>query len=258
MAGFWRRYLDGIPEYLARHYWWAYLSPWGVWFFDHGPIINLILFGQYRAILHEVMRHYASLPPSRTLQLTCAYGALTPSLATSLATAELHVMDAAEIQLHAAQCKVPPSAHPVVYARMNAESLAYADNSFDTVILFFLLHELPPDARARTLRETLRVLKPGGMLLLAEYGANKGQHLLHRFAPARWLLERLEPFLNSFWHGNLPAQLEAAAAHSGKTLGDMHEATAFRGFYRVLACCVQAAALARPATSAPTAINVLP
>lgn len=232
MRAFWRRYLDGIPEYLARHYWWAYLAPRGVWFFDHQPIINLILFGQYDAVLDAVMRRYAAAPGQRTLQLTCAYGSLTPRLAA--AAPELHLMDAAMIQLRAARRKLPPGARPALCARINAESLAYADNSFDTVIIFFLLHELPPEARVRTLREALRVLKPGGSLLLAEYGENRGVHPLHRLAPARWLLERLEPFLASFWHGDLHALLMDAVAHNAKALRAREEIPVFRGFYRVL------------------------
>lgn len=236
MTSFWRRYLDGIPDYLARHYWWAYLAPRGVWFFDHKPIINLILFGRYQAILDEVMRRHTAAPGRRTLQLTCAYGALTPTLAVSPATGELHIMDAAAIQLHAARRKVPAEANPVRYARMNAESLGYADDSFDTVIIFFLLHELPPDARTRALREAGRVLRPGGTLLLAEYGANEGAHPLHRFAPARRLLERLEPFLHEFWHSDLHQQLADALRHGGKTPDTVHETLFFQGFYRVLAC----------------------
>ena len=231
---FWRRYRDGIPEYLARHYWWAYLAPRGVWFFDHHFIISLILFGQYRTILSEVMRRYATTDGARTLQLTCAYGALTPTLAATPNTHELHLMDAATIQLRSAQRKIPQPPIPVHYARINAESLAYTDNSFDTVIIFFLLHELPAEARNRALCEALRVLKPGGMLLIAEYGQNEGRHLLHRFTPARWLQERLEPFLHDFWHGDLPGQLDRCAHSCGKKLLSMGETSLFGGFYRVL------------------------
>lgn len=231
---FWRRYLDGIPEYLARHYWWAYLAPRGVWFFDHYPIINLILFGHYRAILAEVMRHYGTTSGARTLQLTCAYGSLTPTLAAAENTHELHLMDAAAIQLHAAQRKLPAPGLPVHYMRCNAEALAYADDSFDTVIIFFLLHELPAPARERALHETLRVLKPGGTLLIAEYGMNHGTHLLHRFPPVCWLLEKLEPFLHDFWHSDLPAQLLHCAAGCGKTPARQSETALFGGFYRLL------------------------
>lgn len=34
-----------LPEYLAKHYWWAYLSPKGVGFFDRPFIVNRILWG---------------------------------------------------------------------------------------------------------------------------------------------------------------------------------------------------------------------
>ncbi len=232
--GFWQRYIDGIPEYLARHYWWAYLSPRGVWFFDHYPVINLILLGQYRAILSEVMRRYAAMEGARTLQLTCAYGSLTPSLALSANTRELHVADAAGIQLSSAQSKLKAVSRSAALVRMNAEALAYPNDSFDSIIIFFLLHELPPEARERTLCETLRVLKPGGQLLIAEYSENRGAHPLHRCAPWLWMQEKLEPFLNDFWHSDLRAELGLYATRQNKILRLSNEAALFGGFYRVL------------------------
>lgn len=234
MLDFWRRYRGGTPEYLARHYWWAYLDPAGVWFFDHYPVINLILFGQYRNILDEVMRRYAATGGARTLQLACAYGSLTPALARAANTRELHLLDAAAIQLRAAQRKIFSVGKLALYARINAEALAYAADSFDTVIVFFLLHELPGEARQRVLQETVRVLKPGGHLLIAEYGANRGIHVLHRLAPLRRMLEKLEPFLGDFWRSDLHAQLAACAQHSGKNLRHNGETALFGGFYRVM------------------------
>ena len=40
-----KKFLDGVPEYLARYYWWAYLWRGGIWFFDHQFVINAILLG---------------------------------------------------------------------------------------------------------------------------------------------------------------------------------------------------------------------
>jgi ubiquinone/menaquinone biosynthesis C-methylase UbiE len=234
MIEFWRRYRDGAPEYLARNYWWAYLNSAGVWFFDHYFVINSILFGQYRNILDEVIRRYSAMDGACTLQLACAYGSLTPALAQAVNTRELHLLDVAAIQLRAARRKIPPASKPVMYAQINAETLAYSDNSFDAAIIFFLLHELPGEARQRALRETLRVLKPGGCLLIAEYGANRGRHPLHRLAPLRRMLEGLEPFLGDFWHGDLGAQLAACARDSGKALRNNGETEIFGGFYRVV------------------------
>ncbi len=226
----WQRYLDSIPEYLARHYWWAYLSPLGVWFFSHHTIINLILFGQYRHILNLLKGRLLTAPCGRMLQLTCAYGELTPTLAQF--TNELHLNDVALIQLRLAQKSLALKHRTALLARMNAESLSYASNSFDTVVIFFLLHELPADARQRTLSETLRVLKPGGHLLIAEYAMNRGRHLMHR-APWGWILEYLEPFLHDFWHSDLTAQLGSYARQQGKTLSHIDTTYVFSEFFRV-------------------------
>jgi ubiquinone/menaquinone biosynthesis C-methylase UbiE len=120
---------------------------------------------------------------------------------------------------------------------MNSESLAYASHSFDCVVIFFLLHELPPDVREHTLQEAIRVLSPGGNLLIAEYGENSGRHLLHKLTPYRLTLEALEPFLNDFWHRDLSSQLSEIATRQGKSLQKNAEVKIFDGFYRVTQYC---------------------
>lgn len=232
MRALWRRYLNGNPEYLAHYYWWAYLAPLGVWFFSHHVIINLILFGQYRRILDTLLRQLHQAPCGRMLQLTCAYGELTPALA-GLAD-ELHLTDVASIQLKIAENGLAHQHRSALMTRMNAESLAYSGNCFDTVVIFFLLHELPPPARQRVLSEAVRVLKPGGRLLLAEYGINRNQHLLHRITPLRLVIEHLEPFLRDFQQEDLPAQLQDCAARQGKSLQLAEEHSVFDGYYRVM------------------------
>ncbi|MDP2804432.1 MAG: methyltransferase domain-containing protein [Gallionellaceae bacterium] len=234
LFGYWRRYLKGAPEYLARHYWWTYLSPSGVWFFDHDCVINLILFGKYRVILNEVSRRYSTMTCDRTLQLTCAYGALSPTLAQSSNTREFHVIDVASIQLEATRSKLKANFPKVNMVRMNVESLAYSNDSFDCIVIFFLLHELPAQARERALSEAIRLLKPKGQLLIAEYGENLSVHWLHRFTPWCWILGKLEPFLHDFWHSNLTQQLAQIAVQQNKPLCSHSETSLFNGFYRVI------------------------
>lgn len=237
MRWLWRRYARGVPEYLARYYWWAYLAEPAVWFFDHQAIINAILFGQYQALMDETMRRYSARPAGCTLQLTAVYGKLTPTLAGAAGDSEFHLMDVATVQLELARRKlraanqtVPQAEH---LARMNAESLAYASDSFDTIVLFFLLHEMPPAARRRTLTECSRVLRPGGRLLITEYGTLTKSHLLHRFAPFRAILGKLEPFLPGFWQENLSALLSRCASSCEKRIILIEENPIFGAFYRV-------------------------
>jgi hypothetical protein len=73
-----------LPTYLVKHYAWAYIWPNSVWFFDHQPIINSILFGNYRKIMRNTMRMMDTRRAGRTLQVAGVYGELTPSLAADI------------------------------------------------------------------------------------------------------------------------------------------------------------------------------
>ena len=42
--------LDAVPAYLCTHYWWAYIHPYGVWFFERQWLVNLILAGNYACL----------------------------------------------------------------------------------------------------------------------------------------------------------------------------------------------------------------
>ncbi len=113
---------------------------------------------------------------------------------------------------------------------MHAECLGYRANVFNHVILFFLLHEMPPEARQRTLAEMLRVILPGGRILITEYGPLPAKHWLYRLAPFRWLTAWLEPFLPGFWHEDLDDKLLEAALKNGKGIERVSEASIFYGF----------------------------
>lgn len=231
----WRRYAAGHPTYLVRHYWWAYLWPLGVWFFDRPPVVNAVLFGQYGKLLAETLRRFGTRARGRTLQLSSVYGDLTPALAERAGHGgDFHVMDVAAIQLRATRRKLRQNGNAVHagnLARMNAEALAYANDSFDTIILYFLLHEMPPPARLRTLIEALRVLKPNGRIIIAEYGG-RVRHLLQAL-PFRWVLATAEPFLPGFWDEDLSGVMQRAAEAAGKRLTNRGETAIFGGFYRV-------------------------
>jgi SAM-dependent methyltransferase len=54
-----------------------------------------------------------------------------------------------------------------------AERLPYADATFDRVLSAFMFHHLEPAGRRATLREVMRVLRPGGALHLLDFGGAK-------------------------------------------------------------------------------------
>jgi ubiquinone/menaquinone biosynthesis C-methylase UbiE len=228
-----RRFLHATPWYLAKYYWWAYLFRPTVWFFDHQWIINAILFGQYKKLMRKTLALLKDEDLSLPLQLTSVYGCLSPTLAERAAPNSLHLTDVATVQLEHTLRKIPADKR-LYCTRMNAEHLGYADACFSCVIVFFLLHELPVDARERVLREAIRVLKPGGKLLVTEYGSTPNKHLLYRFGFTRWVLGKVEPFLPGFWQEDLNKSLQDYASDQGHTLLVEHEEDVFNGFYRVV------------------------
>jgi len=229
-----KRFLDGVPEYLARYYWWAYLWRWGVWFFDHQPVINAILFRQYDSLLKKTLAQVETRPDAKLLQLTCVYGKLTPSLLSNTRS-EVHLCDIATAQLQLARRKISGFVTRCHVARMNAECLAYRNDAFDQVIVFFLFHEMPAEARHKTYAEIARVVRPGGSVLITEYAETPGRHWLYRLVPFRWLLGHLEPFLPGFWREDVAEKLKVTLRQNGKTTdGEPVVEFCFAGFYRIM------------------------
>ena len=206
----------------------------GVWFFDHQPVINVILFGQYKRLLKQTLLCLGHRPPGRLLQLTCVYGQLSPSIVRETKDRSVYLCDVASIQLEAVRRKLGNEGYDAVcLARMNAEKLAFRDESFSTILVFLLLHELPDKARLRVLDEIVRVIEPGGQLIIAEYAPLPTHHFLYRVAPLRWLLTRLEPFLDDFWKLDLPAAMRSRAKGRGKDIERSRVDYFFNRFYRV-------------------------
>ena len=160
-----------VPDYLMRHYWWAYVHPKAPRIFDRLWLINLILLGNYNRMRRSALAEFDTPDLGRVLQISCAYGNVTPKLAKRAArqNGHLDVVDVLPIQLRTLKWKLPPKA-PVRLMRMDSTTLHLPDAAYDKVLLFFLLHEQPAEVRTETIREALRVLKPDGTLVICDYG----------------------------------------------------------------------------------------
>lgn len=186
-----------IPPYLEQTYWWAYLHPKGVRFFERQWLVNLILWGNFTHLRDVALEETGSAIRGRTLQVACVYGDFTPRIADRLANdARLDVVDVAPVQLENVRRKLRN--HPNVYIHhQDSTCLTFQDGTFDNVILFFLLHEQPSDVKEKTVKEAVRVVKPGGKVIFVDY------HRPSFFNPFRYImipiLYLLEPFAMELW-----------------------------------------------------------
>jgi ubiquinone/menaquinone biosynthesis C-methylase UbiE len=159
-----------IPHYLLTHYWWAYVHPTAVKVFERRWLVNLILWGNYDRLCRAALAEMAQFRGGRSLQVACVYGDLTTRLLQGIAEAGgwLDVIDVLSIQLCNLRAKLPKTA-PVRLLAMDATYLTIPDGSYDQALVFFLLHEQPNHYRERTMRELLRVVKPGGKIVIVDY-----------------------------------------------------------------------------------------
>ncbi|HEY0281074.1 MAG TPA: rhodoquinone biosynthesis methyltransferase RquA [Rhizomicrobium sp.] len=195
-----------IPDYLRRHYWWAYIHPRGVKFFDRRWIVNLILLGNYNRLRDRALAEFGKAASGNILQLACVYGDLTTQLEKRVAagSGSLDVIDIVPIQLSNLKKKLPGLTRTRLL-RMDSADLALPDASYDRVMLFFLLHEQPASHRTRTLREAFRVVRPGGKIMIVDFARPHWWNPL--FYLWRPLLAVLEPFALDLWHSDIASLL---------------------------------------------------
>mgnify|MGYP000021997140 CR=1 FL=1 len=235
-----------LPEYLAKHYWWAYLSPKGVGFFDRPFIVNRILWGQYHKIAQDAVSLFSSENPlvntkQEVAGISCAYGEFFPKLAEHDNVNQLYLFDIAPIQLKQIQKKVPAEIldKKCQLFLSNAEQISITNQCVDSAILFFLLHELPVFSRANVLSETIRITKQGGRIIIADYAENKNEHFFNRVGIFNSVFEKLEPFLADFWRCDLIAELSEQAKRHRRKITMTSERYYFDRFYRLLEFTVE-------------------
>jgi len=215
----------GIPAYLNETYWWAYVHPHAVRFFERQWLVNLILWGNFGRLRDAALDTLGNPVNGRTLQIACVYGDLTRRLAARIAPeARLDIVDVLPIQLQNAARKLPHDA-PVSLFHGDSSALPFESASYDQALLFFLLHEQPEDVRRATLAEALRVVKPGGRIVVVDY------HRPSRLNPLYWpmtaVLRTLEPFALDLWRHEISEWLPDDVPPT-----NVHKRTRFGGLYQ--------------------------
>jgi ubiquinone/menaquinone biosynthesis C-methylase UbiE len=214
----------GAPAYLARTYWWAYVHPRAVRVFERQWLLNLILWGNFARLRDAALAALGERLAGRTLQIACVYGDLTSRLrARLLPGGSLDVVDVLRVQLDNLARKLPGEPR-VGLIQGDSAALDLESGGYDRALLFFLLHEQPAEVRRRTLAEAIRVLRPGGRLVIVDYHRPGAWHPLR--LPVLAILKTLEPYALDLWRDDLAGWLPRDATIS--------RSTAFGGLYQVL------------------------
>jgi demethylmenaquinone methyltransferase/2-methoxy-6-polyprenyl-1,4-benzoquinol methylase len=186
-------------------------------------INDLQSFGMHRLWKHQMVAAAALQPGDHALDVCCGTGDVTFKLAQTGADTvgfdfSQPMLDVAKGR--AAQVPLPAGSGTVEFQQGDALNLPFADRSFDVVTISYGLRNLADFQRG--LRELTRVLKPGGRLLVLDFGKPD-------FLPWRWVyyqyLERICPLFGKIFcgdgdtHGYILDSLKAYPAQHGVDSG---------------------------------------
>jgi len=179
------------------------------WAPSYDLLVTLLTFGRSRIMRRRTV-DLADLKPGETvLEVGCGTGAVA-RYARARVGAGGRVMG------------IDPSAGMIAVARRRAarehldidfriagiEALPFPDASVDVVLSSLMMHHLPADLKRTGLAEVRRVLKPGGRLVVVDFGKRRG--FLSRLALSAFVhhsgeheVEELLPLLRATGFGEL-------------------------------------------------------
>jgi ubiquinone/menaquinone biosynthesis C-methylase UbiE len=169
----------------------------------YDPVMSLTMRdGLFRARL--VAAVMAQGPPSRILDLGTGTGSLAIALAGAAPAARITGLDPDPDALARARRKAPLDAG-IDWLEGRSEQLPFEDATFDAVCSSLMFHHLELSAKQRALTECLRVLRPGGGLHIADWGAPQDPLMRVAFSAIRLL----DGFSRTQAHadGKLPAMI---------------------------------------------------
>lgn len=114
--------------------------------------------------------------PQRILDLGCGTGSSTLSLKQAFPEAEVIGLDISPYMLLMAEYKSKKANLAILWQQGLAEATSFPDNKFDLISVAFLFHETPVHISQAILQECLRLLKPGGQIIILDGNQKRLRH----------------------------------------------------------------------------------
>jgi ubiquinone/menaquinone biosynthesis C-methylase UbiE len=138
--------------------------------------------GRFRARILDVA---GVAEGEHVLDVCCGTGTLALAAKDRVgASGVVHGVDAAPEMIERARTKAARRGLEATFHVSSAETLPFADGTFDVVLCTLGVHHLPVAVREPVFAEMHRVLRPGGRVLIVEFVRQRGIAALH---PVAWL-----------------------------------------------------------------------
>ena len=142
------------------------LIRWAAWY---DRMVGLVALGREGRMRASTFTLAAIAPGERVLDIGCGTGTLLIAAASAHPDASYQGIDPAAEMIERARAKAARAGVEVRFEQGVAERLELADASVDVVLSSLMLHHLPPSTMERALAEAVRVLGPGGRLVVVDF-----------------------------------------------------------------------------------------
>jgi ubiquinone/menaquinone biosynthesis C-methylase UbiE len=210
------------PAYFRRTFHWqtdGYLSRRSAELYDLS--VEVLFLGcadvMRRQVIPPISR-FARQRSGRCLRIAdvaCGTGRGLAQIAAALPGHRYFGIDLSPFYLEAARRQLA-SVPEVTLIAENAETLPFRDGYFDVVTSTYLLHELPRKSRRRAVDEMVRVLRPGGLLVIEDSAQLVESSDLGVFLEG-FAREMHEPFYRDYVRDDIEAIIEKAGLEAGPT-----------------------------------------
>ncbi|HEX5063269.1 MAG TPA: class I SAM-dependent methyltransferase [Kofleriaceae bacterium] len=166
---------ERFPPYYRRTFHWqtdGYFSEHSATVYELG--VELLFRGTADVMRRQIIPPISELVKAsggadkvRVLDVGCGTGRTLHQLAIAHPTMRLHGCDMSPAYIKMARTRLE-HIQELTLAVENGEALPWADATFDVVTSTYMFHELPRNARRNVVREMLRVVRPGGLVVIED------------------------------------------------------------------------------------------
>lgn len=158
-----------------------------------------------------IAERFPALKPLKILDMGCSAGSASVPYAEAFPDAEVHAIDVGSGMLRYAHARAEALGFPVHFHQMDVAATRFPDESFDLIVSHNLMHEISDATRRGMLRESRRLLKPGGLCVHQDVPLRfQGLSEFKKFELSWDTLHNNEPYWEVYANADLAPELKAA------------------------------------------------
>lgn len=188
------------PSYVKNIYGWLYKKEKYYNLLDNVYVLNILTLGAHYVLTKELTKEI--YPHSQILQIGATLGSQIEKTYSVLDTAQNGSYTIVDILPNIIEKKQKKHFHHKINW-INADASKTIKGTYDTIICYMLLHELPPRTRAKILNNLIKALTPNGKIIFIDY------HQPSSYNPLKYLIRAInrlyQPFAESLWKNNIKA-----------------------------------------------------